>query len=138
MLEAVLNADYPRALLYHRSVAADQDPQIRSDKLGWDTGGVSRPILISLLDELIRQGAIDVHDAVTQQELLTFVIKKTGKAEHQSGCHDDTVIALALACVVITRMQRPLPKAGDLARPVIQPYGVARDDDSRGTRVRLR
>ena len=140
MLEAIMNADYPRTLLYHRAVAADQDPQIRSDKLGWQTDGVSRALLISMLDELIRQDALAVHDAVTQQELLTFVIKKTGKAEHQAGCHDDTVIALALACVVILRMPRPVPSRV-LAPPVMARYGVPAanpDDRRRGGTVRVR
>jgi hypothetical protein len=139
MLEAIMNADYPKALLYHRPVAADQDPQVRSDKLGWETGGVSRPLLISKLDELIRQDALAIHDAVTQQELLTFVIKKTGKAEHQSGCHDDTVIALALACVVILHMPRPVP-VRPIAPPQIGRYGGGmRDpDDRRGGNVRVR
>lgn len=141
MLEAVLNSDYPRSLLYHRSVAPDQDPQTRSDKLGWETGGVSRPLLISMLDELIRQDSLAIHDAITQQELLTFVIKKTGKAEHQSGCHDDTVIALALACVVILRMPRPIPvlPSGQKA-PEMRRYGQPQrpNDDRRGTNVRLR
>jgi len=141
MLEAVMNADYPRSLLYHRSVAADQDPQTRSDKLGWETGGVSRPLLISMLDELIRQDSLAIHDPITQQELLTFVIKKTGKAEHQSGCHDDTVIALALACVVILRMPRPVPvlPSGTKA-PEMRRYGQPprANDDRRGTNVRLR
>ena len=141
MLEAVMNADYPRSLLYHRSVAADQDPQTRSDKLGWETGGVSRPLLISMLDELIRQDALAVHDPITQQELLTFVIKKTGKAEHQNGCHDDCVIALALACVVILKMPRPVPvlPSGQKA-PEMRRYGQPQRpaDDRRGTNVRLR
>ena len=141
MLEAVMNADYPRSLLYHRPVAADQDPQTRSDKLGWETGGVSRPLLISMLDELIRSDSLAVHDAITQQELLTFVIKKTGKAEHQSGCHDDTVIALALACVVILKMPRPIPPKpiGLSGAPEMRRYGQARPtDDRRGTLTRLR
>src|ERR1035438_3892152 len=103
MLEAVLGTDYPASLIYHRPVNPEQDPQVTGDKIGWDTSGVSRPILISLLDELLRQMAITIHDPITQQELLTFVIKANGKAEHQSGCHDDTVIALALACIEIGR-----------------------------------
>lgn len=137
MLEAVMNADYPRSLLYHRPVSADSDPQVRSDKLGWETGGVSRPLLISMLDELIRQDSLAIHDALTQQELLTFVIKKTGKAEHQSGCHDDLVISLALACVVILRMPKPIVKAL-IQTPVVARYGQKPDSDRRGGNVRIR
>jgi hypothetical protein len=140
MLEAIMNADYPRTLLYHRPVAADQDPQIRSDKLGWQTDGVSRALLISMLDELIRQDAIAVHDQVTQTELLTFVIHKNGKAAAQSGTHDDCVIALALACVVILRMPRPVAPR-PIAPPVMTRYGVPPpnpDDRRRGGTVRVR
>jgi hypothetical protein len=138
MLEAVLNADYPSSMIYHRPVAPDRDPQVRGDRIGWDTSGVSRPILISALDEALRQMAILVHDAVTQRELLTFVIKSTGKAEHEKGCHDDCVIALALALVVIEKMPRPrlpdapvFPKVSHYGRPVERP-------DDRGRNVRIR
>ena len=141
MLEAILNNDYPSGLLYHRPVTPDRDPQVRGDRIGWDTSGVSRPILISLLDELLRQSAISIHDPITQQELLTFVIKATGKAEHATGTHDDCVIALALACIAITRMPRPLPQQGERPRLELQRYGQGPQGDEserRGTLVRRR
>ncbi len=138
MLEAILNTDYPASLIYHRPVNAEQDPQVRGDKIGWDTSGVSRPQLISLLDELLRQNAITIHDPITQSELLTFIIDSRGKAIHAQSCHDDTVIALALACIVITRMPRPLP-VNTAPAPTVRRYGEpARDDDRRGERVRIR
>ncbi len=137
MLEAMLNADYPSALLYHRSVTPDQDPQVRGDRIGWDTSGVSRPMLLGYLDEAIRQEAMAIHDPITQQELLTFVIKVTGKAEHQAGCHDDCVIALALAIIVIQRMPRPVaPQL--VARPEVRKYGQPVGAERRGQNVRLR
>jgi hypothetical protein len=138
MLEAVLNADYPSALIYHRSVTADQDPQVRGDRIGWATSGVSRPILISLLDETIRQLAIAIHCPITISELMTFVIKANGKAEHETGQHDDTVIALALAMVAITRMPRPLPVDAGLTRRQVSKYGTTDADQPRGDRFRLR
>jgi hypothetical protein len=136
MLEAVMNTGYPAGLLYHRSVTADQDPQVRGDRIGWDTSGVSRPLLIGYLDEAIRQGALIIRDAITQTELLTFVIWPDGKAKAARGAHDDTVIALAV--VVIMRMPRPVPVGPDV-RPVLGRYGGARPDaDRRGDRVRIR
>ena len=133
MLEAMLNADYPAGLIYHRPTTPDRDPQVRGDRIGWDTSGVSRPILISMLDDAIRALAISIHDPITLQECLTFVIKPNGKAEAQSGTHDDTVIALALALVVITRMSRPrMPDTREA--PVVGKYGREREreDDRRG------
>ena len=41
-LEALLHNGYPSSLIYHRDVANDQDPVIRSDKIGWQTDEVSR------------------------------------------------------------------------------------------------
>src|ERR1017187_10434505 len=36
-LEALLNCNYPVGFMYHRAVTYDQDPLVRSDKLGWNT-----------------------------------------------------------------------------------------------------
>jgi len=140
MLEAVMGTQYPAGLLYHRSVTADQDPQVRGDRIGWDTSGVSRPLLLGYLDDAIRQGSIHIHDPITQGELLTFVIKPNGKAEAQAQCHDDCVIALALALVVILRMPRPVAPVGQGAPPRVAKYGrpaVNPDDRQRGGVVRL-
>ena len=136
MLEAMMTAGYPSGLMYHRSVTPDQDPQMRSDRIGWDTSGTSRPILISILDEAIRQLSIIIHDPITIQELLTFIINPAGKATAEKGCHDDCVIALALAMIAIVRMQRPLPPEAAVPPPRIGYAGQpARDDDQRGRRV---
>jgi hypothetical protein len=94
-----------------------------------------------MLDEAIRQGAIHVHDPITQAELLTFVIKPNGKAEAQAGCHDDCVISLALTIVVCERMPRPIPQ-NSMGAPApaaqIVRYGQKPDADRRGTVVRVR
>lgn len=137
-LEAMLTADYPSGLIYHRPVTPDRDPQVRGDRIGWDTSQISRPILISLLDEAIRQLSIAVHCEVTIQELLTFVLNPLGKAVAQRGCHDDCVIALALALIVITRMPRPLPPEGAGPRPEVRKYGQPRGEPDRGRIVRSR
>jgi hypothetical protein len=137
LIEAMINADYPAGLLYHRSVTADQDPQVRGTRLGWDTTGVSRPMLIGYLDEAIRQDAIVIHDPITQAELLSFVIKPNGKAEAETGVHDDTVIALALALIVIMKMVAPKPQT-PMPRPEIRRYGVPAGDPPRGQVMRVR
>jgi hypothetical protein len=133
----MLNAGYPPGLIYHRSVTPDQDPQVRGDRIGWDTTGVSRPLLIGYLDEAIRQGSITIRDAVTQNELLTFVIGPNGKAEAYRGSHDDTVIALALAVVVILRMPRPVAREM-LKTPEVRRYGQPAGEERRGERMRVR
>lgn len=135
-LEAIVNEGYPTALIYHRAESADQDPQVRSDKIGWNTDEVSRQQMLSLLDEAIRAGSIWVHDGVTKQELLTFVINDVGKAEGAKGCHDDTVLALGLVVVVMAKMPMPRPPK-EMVAPRIAHYGGRVETESRGRNVRV-
>lgn len=134
-LESLLNEGYPPPLIYHRPVTPDQDPQVRSDKIGWNTDEVSRQQALSLLDEAIRLGSIHVRDEVTQRELLTFIVNPKGKAEAERGCHDDTVFALAFVVIVMARMPRPVTQRQKEA-PKLTKYGgrAPVETDSRGRR----
>ena len=137
MLEAVLDSGYPASLLYHDVMAADEDPRSRGTRLGWSTSGASRPLLISLLDDCIREESLYIHDPATQGELLTFVYWPDGKPRAQKRCHDDLVIALALAVIAILRMPRPAA-ASALPRPQITRYGQRVESAERGEKVRFR
>ena len=130
-LEALVNCGYPTGLIYHRTVMPDQDPVVRSDKIGWNTDEVSRQQLISGLDDAIRQSSIFIHDPTTIAELGWFIINKNGRAEAQRGTHDDTVLALALMVVVMARMPRPRPPAEVIAAPKIGLYGKRGQDPKR-------
>jgi hypothetical protein len=140
MLEAVMDSGYPAGLLYHDVITHEEDPKVRGSRLGWSTSGASRPLLLSLLDDAIREESVYVHDPQTQAELLTFVIGPNGKAQAQKRCHDDLVIGLALALVVILRMPAPQRATGLLGRaaPRIAKYGQAAESPDRGQRVRMR
>lgn len=130
---------YPRDLIYHRLQTPDQDPATRADLIGFKTTPVTRPQIISLLDDAIRTASVLVHDPVTLDELRTFVIKADGKAEHQYGCHDDTVLALAFALVGITQMPRKkVPSLQPDERKALNNYRDRNDHaDERGRRLKL-
>jgi hypothetical protein len=140
-IDALLNADYAPGLIYHRRREADDDPQVRADKVGWKTTSVTRPQLISWYDAAIRELSITIRDPVVAQECRTFVIKPNGRAEAQKACHDDCVIADALTVVGMQQMPKPeapgartVAKLTNYRRPVDS--GDARD--LRGEKVRLR
>lgn len=139
-IDALLRHGYPADLLYHRVRTPDQDPAERADLVGFKTTPVTRPQLISLLDEAIRTMSVLVHHPNTLSELRTFVIKANGRAEHQRGCHDDEVIALGLGMVGIEQMPRKKPIAespGSVSRK-LNNYLRKRDrEDERGERVRV-
>lgn len=70
--------------------------------------------------------------------MLTFCINVRGKAEAQKGCHDDTVLALTLAVIVLTRMPKPIAVRGDMPRPEVRKYGQPQTGNERGRVVRVR
>jgi hypothetical protein len=136
-IDELLRAGYPSGLIYHRRDAPDGDPWTRSDLIGWKTTQVTRPQLVSKVDAALREGSIILHDPITISELNTFVIKTTGKAEAQSGCHDDCVIGLGLALVGIAEMPRPAAVRGEFqGRPEVQKYGGGGERPGRGRQRR--
>ena len=64
---------------------------------GFLTTARSKAELVAALAAYLREDAGRVHDAATLQECLTFIYDEKGHANARSGCHDDRVIALALA-----------------------------------------
>jgi hypothetical protein len=99
VIQELLHLEYPVDLLYQRERAADDRRPPTLNEIGFMTNVNSRPQLLSLLSRAFLDGSITVRDPVTAQEIRTFVVHPDGKAEalRQRGCHDDTVIALALA-----------------------------------------
>jgi len=138
-IDALLRHGYPADLIYHRIRTPDQDPAERADLVGFKTTQVTRPQMLSLLDEALREMSVLVHNPNTLQELRTFVIKSNGRAEHQYGCHDDEVIALALALIGITQMPRKkMPKLLPDSHKKLNNYRTRQDgQDERGERLKL-
>ena len=64
---------------------------------GFRTTPVTRPVIISELVRVLRDGIHLVNDRVTLEEMLTFVRNDRLRPEAEPGAHDDTVMALAIA-----------------------------------------
>ncbi len=68
--------------------------------LGFRTTAATRPVILAGLVEIVREHPDWLNDRTTLRELLTFVRSPRGRAEAQSGAHDDCVMALAIAYYV--------------------------------------
>ena len=90
--ELLNHLKYPK-LYKHRSydrAAGD------SEKIGWPTDGVTRPLMLDGLEAAIAEsGGMVVRDKVLLSEMRTFVDNGSGKFEARSGHHDDCVMAWA-------------------------------------------
>lgn len=83
--------------LYTREVY-DKKNEETKEELGFYTDVKTRPLIIDELRQAVRDETLLLHDAVTIDEMTTFVADpKTGKIEAEVGCHDDCVMALAIA-----------------------------------------
>lgn len=89
---------YPKQ--YVREVYDDATHKIQL-KYGFQTNPKTRPVLISHLQKVARENVRGINDEVTLEEMLTFVRNPdTMRPEAEEGAHDDTVMALAIACLV--------------------------------------
>ncbi|UED70685.1 DNA packaging protein [Brevibacillus sp. HD3.3A] len=81
--------DYPN-LYYHEDY--DAKKKEKQKRPGWPTTAKTRPILIENYRQDYRNKEIPVPSKRQLEEMRTFV-KKNGKHQHQTGCHDDILMS---------------------------------------------
>lgn len=73
---------------------------------GFRTTAVTRPLVIGTIQRIFRESPEVFTDEDTLNEMLGFVRTREGRIEAGSGCHDDMIMALAIAhyvrCDMIT------------------------------------
>ncbi|WP_066803358.1 hypothetical protein [Sphingomonas asaccharolytica] len=103
---------YPN--LYTREVYDKQTEEMR-EELGFYTDVKTRPLIIDELRKDVRDETILLNDPTTIDEMTTFVADpKSGKIEAEVGCHDDTVMALAIANHIHEGCWTPIASTDDL------------------------
>lgn len=65
--------------------------------LGFRMNVKTKPLVIDQLRASLRDNEMPLSDRTTIQELMTYIVTENGSMEAEAGCHDDTVIALAIA-----------------------------------------
>lgn len=64
---------------------------------GFRTDRITRPLILSELQAIVNDHIDLINDKETLEEMLVFVRNEKGRPEAQEGCHDDLVMALAIA-----------------------------------------
>ena len=86
--------------LYRQTKIANVSNE-ESERLGFRTTSATKPVIIGNLKNLIDNEEIRVPSPIMIQEMKDYISTDTGKTEAAPGCHDDTVMALAMACEVL-------------------------------------
>ena len=95
-ITALKNKMYPQ--IYFRPVVKmDTMGTSYSDRMGWKTTKVTRPLMIDDLRESTADGSFIIHTEKSIDEMLTFVFDDGGNMVTNSGFHDDCIIANAIA-----------------------------------------
>ena len=86
--------EYPNG---YTEIQHDKITDRETVKLGFSTTAKTKPLIIDQLRASIRDEELELNDKTTIRELMTYIVTESGSMEADSGCFDDTVMALALA-----------------------------------------
>jgi hypothetical protein len=75
----------------------DKVTDTETERVGFLTTEKSKNLIINELRVRVRTGELTIFDETTLAEMQSYVVTETGRLEAEKGCHDDTVMALALA-----------------------------------------
>lgn len=81
----------------HTEVVYDKTSDKETINIGFQTNVKTKPLIIDQLRADVRNEEIELNDKVTIKEMTTFIVTDEGKMEAEANCHDDTVMALAIA-----------------------------------------
>lgn len=93
-ITALRNLIYPQ--LYFRPAKFDTMGTKWTDRLGWKTTKVTRPLMIDDLADAMRSQLLTFHTKETMDEMLTFVYDDGNNMVSQHGFHDDCIFASAI------------------------------------------
>jgi hypothetical protein len=88
------NAMYPN--LYFRPAKFDTMGTKWTDRLGWKTTRVTRPLMIDDLADALREGSLTPHSEELIEEMITFVFDNGNNMVPMDGFHDDCIFSQAI------------------------------------------
>lgn len=83
--------------LYFRPAKFESISSPWSDKLGWKTTTMTRPLLIDDLNQVLRDAEITLHSKEILDEMNVFIYDKNNAMTPQEGFHDDCIFATGIA-----------------------------------------
>lgn len=86
--------------LYYETKVAQMRTE-STTRLGFRTTAASKPRVIGHLKRLIEDRDISLPSNIIIQELKDYIANDSGKTEAMSGCHDDTIMSVAISMEVL-------------------------------------
>lgn len=115
---------YPK--IYLREIEDNIAEKIQ-DKFGFVTNKATRPIILSILKEILRDNVNWIIDVEILKEALVFIKNEKGRPEAQLGEHDDLIMGLAITYYIRTQ-QRYSVVIEKEEKEVELPFALQTDD----------
>lgn len=93
---------YPK--IYLREIE-DNIAEKMQDKFGFVTNKATRPIILSILKEILRDNVNWINDVEILKEALVFIKNEKGRPEAQLDEHDDLIMGLAITYYIRTQQR---------------------------------
>jgi len=95
---------YPR--MYRRK-RVDTVRKTEEERPGWETTGVTKPVMEAALGVALQDGTHGIRHRKTARQLSTYIVTEKGKHEAQHGEHDDLLIATMGAHRLMDEIRAP-------------------------------
>ena len=99
---ALRNLTYP--MLYFRPASFDTPGTGSTDRIGWKTTRLTRPLMIDDMKKMWREGLIQIRSVECLNEMSTFVYDDDGNMITPKGFHDDRIFSTAIAIQAFKQM----------------------------------
>lgn len=97
---------------------------------GFRTDRITRPLILSMLQAIINDHIELINDKETLEEMLVFVRNEKGRPEAQEGCHDDLVMALAIAYYIRTQQSYEVKIEEEIKQKEYNPLDDLYEEDT--------
>lgn len=97
---------------------------------GFRTDRITRPLILSMLQAIVNDHIELINDKETLEEMLVFVRNEKGRPEAQEGCHDDLVMALAIAYYIRTQQSYEVKIEEEIKQKEYNPLDDLYEEDT--------
>ncbi len=115
-IKELIRLKYPKQFVREKE---DTYTNKHDKSFGFRTDKITRPLILSTLQSIINDNIELINDKETLEEMLTFVRNEKGRPEAQQGCHDDLIMALAIAYYIRIQQKMTIERIKNKAKESI-------------------
>ncbi len=102
--------------MYYRPARFETIATQQSEKLGWKTTKLTRPILIDEYEQAVREKSLTIHSKELVDEMTVFIFNDANDMQPIDGYHDDCIFSAAISFQGFKMLSTKIPTQLDYER----------------------